>query len=227
METPLRRLYLHVVALGAVLTTMIYLIWRIGWTMPSGAALWIAIPFLALELHGFLALVLFVITTWDVSPERPRVRAPLRSGRPPSVTALIATYNEQLEVLLPTVAAVLAMDGEHETWVLDDGGRPEVAEMAAALGARYIARPRHEHAKAGNLNHALQLMQAEEADGRSGIDIIAVLDCDHVPLPSFLTATLGWFVDAQIALVQGPQAFYNSGAFDDDGVTGEQGLFGR
>jgi cellulose synthase/poly-beta-1,6-N-acetylglucosamine synthase-like glycosyltransferase len=54
---------------------------------------------------------------------------------------------------------------------------------------------------------------------------VAVLDCDHVPLPSFLTATLGWFADDEIALVQGPQAFYNAGAFDDDGISGEQGLF--
>jgi len=28
-----------------------------------------------------------------------------------------------------------------------------------------------------------------------------------------------------VALVQGPQAFYNAGAFDDDGFSGEQGLF--
>jgi hypothetical protein len=68
-------------------------------------------------------------------------------------------------------------------------------------------------------------MAAQEEAGEASIDIIAVLDCDHVPLPTFLTATLGWFVDDGITLVQGPQAFYNSGAFDDDGITGEQGMF--
>ena len=46
-----------------------------------------------------------------------------------------------------------------------------------------------------------------------------------MPLPTFLTATLGWFDDPELALVQGPQSYYNSGAFDDDGVTGEQGMF--
>ena len=55
--------------------------------------------------------------------------------------------------------------------------------------------------------------------------MLAVLDCDHVPLPTFLTDTLGWFDDPELALVQGPQSYYNSGAFDDDGVTGEQGMF--
>jgi cellulose synthase (UDP-forming) len=109
--------------------------------------------------------------------------------------------------------------------VLDDGDRDWVTEMCAAFGARYVSRPVHDHAKAGNMNHALALMAAEEAAGAGGIDLIAVLDCDHVPLPTFLTATLGWFSDDEIALVQGPQTFYNSGAFDDDGISGEQGLF--
>jgi cellulose synthase (UDP-forming) len=67
-------------------------------------------------------------------------------------------------------------------------------------------------------------MAAEEQQGLGRIDLVAVLDCDHVPLPQFLTATLGWFEDEEIALVQGAQAFYNNGAFDDDGDTGEQGL---
>jgi cellulose synthase (UDP-forming) len=68
-------------------------------------------------------------------------------------------------------------------------------------------------------------MAAEESEGSGGADVIAVLDCDHVPLPTFLTATLPWFADPEVALVQGPQAFYNAGAFDDDGISGEQGLF--
>jgi cellulose synthase (UDP-forming) len=98
--------------------------------------------------------------------------------------------------------------------------------MCRAYGARYVCRPVHDHAKAGNLNHALELMAREAAEGTAEeIDVVAVLDCDHVPLPSFLTATLGWFDDPEIALVQGPQSFYNGGAFDDDGVNGEQGLF--
>ena len=75
------------------------------------------------------------------------------------------------------------------------------------------------------MNHALALMAEEEAQGAPRIDVLAVLDCDHVPLPTFLTATLGWFDDPELALVQGPQSYYNSGAFDDDGVTGEQGMF--
>ena len=75
------------------------------------------------------------------------------------------------------------------------------------------------------MNHALALMAEEEAQGAPRTDVLAVLDCDHVPLPTFLTDTVGWFDDPELALVQGPQSYYNSGAFDDDGVTGEQGMF--
>jgi cellulose synthase (UDP-forming) len=37
-----------------------------------------------------------------------------------------------------------------ENWVLDDGDRGWVAELCEAFGARYVSRPVHEHAKAGN-----------------------------------------------------------------------------
>ncbi|SFL88664.1 glycosyltransferase [Geodermatophilus ruber] len=204
-ESTARRALLHAVAVGAIACTVVYLVWRIGWTMPSGDALWLGIPFLLLELHGFVALVLFVVTTWDVTPTRERLRTPPKAGPQPSVTVLIATYNEQLEVLLPTVTAVLAMDGDHETWILDDGDRPEVAEMALALGARYVTRPVHDHAKAGNLNHALRMVTT---------DLIAVFDADHVPEPDFLIRTVPYFADPQLALVQTPQDFYNQSSFE-------------
>jgi hypothetical protein len=119
----------------------------------------------------------------------------------------VPTYNEGLEVLTPTVAAAVAMRVAHETWVLDDGDRPEVARLAADLGAHYLTRPTHEHAKAGNLNHALGKIEA---------DFIGVLDADHVASPDFLVHTLGYFDDPGIALVQTPQDFYNLESFEHE-----------
>jgi cellulose synthase (UDP-forming) len=164
---------------------------------------------------------------WSIDAPAPRPRpVPVGAGSVGhNVTVLIPTYNEPADVIVPTIAASCALEPAHETWVLDDGDRPWVAEMCRTLGARYVSREVHDHAKAGNLNHALSIMDAEAASDGRNTDIIAVLDCDHVPLATFLTATLGWFDDPKIALVQGPQAFYNTGAFDDDGYTGEQGLF--
>ena len=201
-ESALRLAVVRTVAVAAVLATGGYLVWRVLATLPEGAALWIGLPFLALELYGCVTLVLFVVTTWNVAPA---TVPPVRPGPAPSVTVLVATCDEHLDVLLPTVAACLAMAGDHETWVLDDGARLEVEEMATALGARYVSRPDHDHAKAGNLNHALALVRSE---------LVAVFDADHVPDPQFLTRTLPYFADERLALVQTPQHFYNTSSFE-------------
>ena len=201
-ESALRSAAVRTVAVAAVLATAVYLTWRLLTTLPEGPALWIGLPFLALELYGGVALVLFVMTTWNVAPATVPAARP---GPPPSVTVLVATYNEHLDVLLPTVAACLAMEGDHETWVLDDGDRLEVEEMVTALGARYVSRPQHDHAKAGNLNHALALVRT---------DLVAVFDADHVPDPAFLSRTVPYFADARLALVQTPQHFYNTTSFE-------------
>ena len=54
------------------------------------------------------------------------------------VAVLIPTYDEPSEVIAPTIAAACALEPAHETWVLDDGERPEVEQLAKALGARYL-----------------------------------------------------------------------------------------
>jgi cellulose synthase (UDP-forming) len=214
----------HLGGIAAIAAPALYLTWRIGFTLPgngwSVGIAWALVVFEALPIAG---LILKTITVWNIDSHPAPPPNALPAGM--RVAVLIPTYNEPVEVLSPTIAAACDLEPAHETWVLDDGDRPWVAEMCSALGARYVCRPTHDHAKAGNMNHALQLMVEEKASGSPGIDIIAVLDCDHVPLPTFLTATIGWFADPEIALVQGPQCFYNVGAFDDDGLTGEQGVF--
>lgn len=208
-------------ALGALLS---YLTWRIGWTLPDDGgwrtAAWLLVGFEALPVFPLLVRM---VTLWNIDGRAPTaVTEPPRGMR---VAVLVPTYNEPVEVIAPTIAAACVLEPAHETWVLDDGDRPWVRDLCEEYGARYVRRDEHTHAKAGNMNHALALMEREAAAGAPSIDLIAVLDCDHVPLPHFLTATLGWFEDPDVALVQGPQAYYNAGAFDDDGFSGEQGIF--
>ncbi len=214
-----RLLLIRAVAVVALVATAIYLGWRATSTL-NLEAWYLALPMLVLEAHAALGLGLFAFSLWDVDRRPPR-RA-LR--RLPSIAVVIPTYNEGPEILVPTIAAAVAMEPAHETWVLDDGERPEIEELARSLGARYLARPTHEHAKAGNLNHALGIIDA---------DILAVLDADHVASPEFLRATLGYFSDPRVALVQTPQDFYNVTSFEHgSGVTygepfHEQTLFYR
>lgn len=200
-ESRTRRRFIRVVALGAIAVTLVYLIWRTLFTL-NLSAWWVAIPLLLLEFHALVGLGLFTFSLWDVDslPASPKVGKTNHR-----LAVLIPTYNESEEVLLPTVAAAVAMELPHETWVLDDGDRGSVKQLAEALGAQYLARPGHDHAKAGNLNHALEIVEA---------DLVAILDADHVPDPEFLTKTLGYFDDPTVAVVQTPQDFYNVSSFE-------------
>jgi cellulose synthase (UDP-forming) len=200
-ESTLRRGAIRAVAIVSLIVTATYLGWRTVATVEL-SVWWVSIPLLVLEFHAALGLALFTFSLWDVD-RRPDARSVLATTD--RVAVLIPTYNESLEILTPTIAAALAMHVDHETWVLDDGDRPEVQDLAAELGAYYLARPEHSHAKAGNLNHALGVIEA---------DFIAVLDADHVASPEFLVHTLGYFDDPGIALVQTPQEFYNTDSFE-------------
>ena len=221
-ESKGRLAVIRTTALVAIVTTAAYLGWRIGFTVRQ--SLWLAIALWLLELHALAGLGLFTFSLWDLdAAPRPRPR------RMPNlrVALLIPTYDEPSEVLLPTVAAAVPLSPAHETWVLDDGARPWVEELSATLGARYLARPEHDHGKAGNLNDALAHVDA---------DVVGVLDADHVPASGFLEHTLGYFDDPRVAVVQTPQEFYNSDSFEhrtrsllsrEESLFGEQRLFYR
>lgn len=207
-----RRLAIRSLAIVALAASAAYLWWRATSTLDL-TAWWVSVPLLVLEVHAALGLLLFTIGLWDID-RRPARR--LVHETDARVAVLIPTYNEGVEVLLPTIAAAVRMDVGHETWVLDDGDRPEVRRLAADLGARYLTRPEHAHAKAGNLNHALGVVEA---------DFVAVLDADHVAERDFLVKTLGYFDDPRLALVQTPQDFYNLDSFEHDASAAERSTY--
>lgn len=175
-----------------------YFWWRAADTM-NPAAPWFFYLFLAAELVGFGEVVLFFLTTWRRTRHEP---PPARPGW--SVDVFIPTYNEPVALLRDTVVCAVNMRYPHTTWVLDDGNRAEVEALARELGARYLARPEHVHAKAGNLNYAL---------ARSEGDLIVTLDADHVPMPTLIDDLLGFFERDAVALVQANQDFYNLDSF--------------
>ncbi|RXD25342.1 glycosyltransferase, partial [Acinetobacter baumannii] len=79
----------------------------------------------------------------------------------PHVDVYIATYNEPEELLYKTIIGCKNMAypdlSKVHIYILDDGHRPNVKQLAKHLGVHYISRVDNEHAKAGNLNHALSL----------------------------------------------------------------------
>lgn len=120
----------------------------------------------------------------------------------PTVDILIPTYDEPEFILRRTVIGCQAINYEPKTiYLLDDTRRENIEALAAELGCEYITRPNNDHAKAGNLNHAIPRTKGE---------LIVVFDADFIPTTNFLTRTVGFFANPQVGLVQTPQSFYNS-----------------
>jgi len=120
----------------------------------------------------------------------------------PDVDILIPTYNEPAFIVRRTIIGCQALDyANKKIYLLDDTQRSEVRQIAEELGSEYITRSDNCHAKAGNLNHAIP---------QTNSDLIVVFDADFVPTKNFLTRTVGFFQEENVALVQTPQSFYNA-----------------
>ncbi len=201
-KAPLDEPLTKAVGLLGAFVGIAYLVWRAGWTL-NHDALWLSLPLLLAEVHGHGTYLLYLFTSWSIDPvphEEP-------SG-PRSVDIFIPTYNESLEVLSVTVAGALAVQWPHRTYVLDDGKRDWVRELCHQMGAEYQTREGNKGAKAGNINAALC---------RTNGDFIVIVDADFVPAPRMLHDTLGYFDDSTVAVVQGPQEFYNRDSFQHAG----------
>lgn len=200
-----RSLAAQVAALLSIGVTGWYLWWRVTDTIDVGA-FYISFPLLFADMLGAFFFLLFAANLWALQRREP---PPPPEGL--SVDVFIPTYNEPLSVLRPTVAAAVAMDYPHRTYVLDDGRREEVRALCEELGAEYLTRPSNTHAKAGNVNEALKKTSGE---------FIAFFDADHAPFRHFLVRLLGYFRDPEVALVQAPQVYYNLDSFQHERVTG-------
>ncbi len=181
-------------ALVALVWGLGYLTWRVGWSGEGANPILFAM-LLVTEVYGLYALAVLAWFSWS---RPPAVRPAPTPGR--SVDVYVCTYDEPAEVVMATLAGCRALTYPHTTYLLDDGRRPEMEELAALAGAEYMTRPDNSHAKAGNLNAALP---------RTEGDLVLMLDADHVPMPDALDALVGYFDDERMALVQTPHDFFN------------------
>jgi cellulose synthase (UDP-forming) len=189
-----RLLLLRGLALVALLWGLGYLTWRVGWSWEGANPVLFAM-LLVTEVYGLYALAILAWFSWS---RPPAVRPAATPGR--SVDVYVCTYDEPAEVVMATLAGCRALTYPHTTYLLDDGRRPEMEELAKLAGAEYLTRPDNSHAKAGNLNAALP---------RTEGDLVLMLDADHVPMPDALDALVGYFDDERMALVQTPHDFFN------------------
>lgn len=144
----------------------------------------------------------------------------------PSVAVFIPCYNESADLVLETVLGALAIDYPSELlsiYLCDDGRDDTKCDMIAQLSTQhhniyYVTRPDNSHAKAGNLNYAIE---------RTRSDLIVTLDADFVARPNILQRLVPYYYvwnpesefyefNDSLAVVQTPQHYRNLSPYDSD-----------
>ena len=191
--------------LMSVLMSGRYFYWRLTTTLNFESSIEAVLGYLLLlaEFYGVLIMLLgYFQSIWPLN--RKHVPLPKDSNLWPHIDVFVPSYNEPLNIVRTTIIAAQMMDWPEDKlhiYLLDDGKRDEFRLFAEEVGVGYITRDDNLHAKAGNLNNALK---------QSNSEYIAIFDCDHVPVRSFLQMTMGWFnKDPKLALIQTPHYFFS------------------
>jgi len=194
------------------------------WHVPSPGVVGTGGPLVTAGRVGFLCVVLVEIirlvqsaAIWTFAR---RAYDPTPMTPPPGLRVAVLTTivpaKEPVHLVARTLRAMreLSYDGVVDVWILDEGDDPRVRAVARSLGVKHFTRKgRSEYnhrvgefracTKAGNHN-------AWRAEHEHEYDVVAQMDPDHVPLPSFLERTLGYFRDPDIAFVVAPQVYGNA-----------------
>ena len=204
----------------SIVSTLRYLYYRVSYTLNLDSWLsgFFSLLLLAAELYAIATLLLSYFQTLKLRDRQPIDLATIPQEEWYNVDVYIPTYNEDVAIVRKTALAAMAIDYPSEkkkVYVLDDGRkfperREQLREMCAELGCEMLVRDNNDHAKAGNINSAIQ---------RTEGDLILILDCDHIPSRQFLQQTVGFFSSPKVALVQTPHWFYNPDPFERNLLT--------
>jgi cellulose synthase (UDP-forming) len=130
--------------------------------------------------------------------------------------AFITTFvpgSESIEMLRRTLVNIVRADYRHDTWLLDEGNDLRARELCARLGVKYFTRKGIEC-----LNRERGIFLAKSKGGNHNswyvshgrhYDFVAQVDSDFLVRRDFLTKTLGYFRNTEIAFVGTPQIYGN------------------
>lgn len=233
---------------AVVITSIIYIGWRIFFTIPFKHGL-VSVFFGIMLVGAETVAVLEAFSHyWSMhksrSPEKPDIPPEMY----PHVDVLVATHSEEAELLYKTLNGCLHLKYPDKSkvhiYLCDDMNRPEMRELAEKMGVGYFGLANNKEAKAGNLNNALSLTDSP---------LVATLDSDMIPTSEFLLETVPYFAlplmikedgrwrrrtpaeideKEKIGFIQTPQSFYNADLFQfnlyaDKNVPNEQDYFFR
>ncbi len=179
---------------------LVYTMWWLNITNAGNPVLYVLL--LLGEIYHVWQALGYVYTIWN---QQDVPKQSIEHYYP--VDIFITVCGEPVEVVEKTLKAVFAMDYPNkQVYILNDGrgrnapGWQDVDNLALRYGATPITREKNVGAKAGNINNALR---------QTTSPFVAIFDADHAPEPDFLTETMGFFKDDNLALVQTPQYYEN------------------
>lgn len=206
--------------------SIVYIVWRFT-VIPINNGMFSFLMGISLYLAEVIGLISFLnfkfLFTREYKVERKSIKD-FAYNRVPNVDVLICTYNEPLDLLEKTIVASIGMEydkNKFKVYVCDDGRRDSLKRLCKKYKVNYITREDNEGAKAGNINNVLKYIKG---------DLFAVLDADMIPKKDFLSKTVGYFVDENLAFVQTPQVYYNQDMYQynlNKDMPNEQDFFMR
>lgn len=152
---------------------------------------------------------------WNIAKDmkHPYYMKPAPEKRVAFVTAFVPG-KEPYEILDKTLAAMVDVDYPHDTWLLDEGNDAIVKNICRKYGVKH-----HSRNGIGEYNTATGRYKAKTKGGNLNswyaehglkYDYVAQLDNDFIPRKDFLTLTLGYFNDPDVAFVGTPQIYGNT-----------------
>lgn len=233
----------------AIVSQIIYLIFRFGYTLPfrwGFIPMFFAVVLLLSEFSSNLQGIYEFIT---IAQKKKLKEITLKPEQYPDVDILITTHNESRELLYKTINACKNFNypdvKKIHIYLCDDSFRGEMRTVATTFGIQYIGlrKENNPDKKAGNVNNALK---------HSSSPLVACLDCDMIPKSDFLLKVVPYFYETEnnteeeiadyseelkkngyrfkIGYVQTPQDFYTLDLFQynlfaDNVLPNEQDYF--
>ena len=206
-KTKKEKLSKRIIYYLAFISSFIYMLYRIFFTIPNKGAINIIFGILILIVE-ILEIFFFGVYCFNVliykkeSPQIPKLKS---KNNYPEIDILIATINEDVELLEGTIKAIKKMKypdkNKLHIYLCDDGRRKEMENLCKKMKINYIKRSDNKDAKAGNYNNALKHINSP---------YVATFDADMRPTEEFLMKTVPFLInDKNVGFVQVPQSFRN------------------
>ncbi|MFC6260709.1 glycosyltransferase family 2 protein [Levilactobacillus fujinensis] len=228
----------------AIVLSVIYLLWRVFFTIPWHANIFTLIFALLLVISEILSnFTGFILIFFRMLATRKKQDITIPDYDPtqtvPDVDLIIVTHNEEVELLRKTVNAATFIDYPDKSKVhvviSDDGNRPEVKALAEHYHVGYSGVINNKKAKSGNINSTMAKLDSP---------LFVIFDTDMIPFSGFLNATVPLFQEnfrqleedpdntEPLGFVQTPQSFYNAdifqfNLFSEKVIPNEQDFFSR